>query len=89
MIKSMTGYGIASQENQTLAVSIEIKSLNSKYLDLSLRLPKEYADKELDVRNLLNTAVERGKLSLSFEVRQKGEVKPKVSRRGPRNSKRN
>jgi uncharacterized protein (TIGR00255 family) len=79
MIKSMTGYGIASQENQTLAVSIEIKSLNSKYLDLSLRLPKEYADKELDVRNILNTAVERGKLSLSFEVRQKGEVKPKVS----------
>lgn len=79
MIKSMTGYGVASQENEKLAVSVEIKSLNSKYLDLNLRLPKEYADKELDIRNLLNTAVERGKISLSFDVRQKGEVKPKVS----------
>jgi uncharacterized protein (TIGR00255 family) len=62
MIKSMTGYGVASKENSSLAVSVEIKSLNSKFLDLNLRLPKEFADKELDIRNLLNTAVERGKL---------------------------
>ncbi|MCU0429051.1 MAG: YicC family protein [Cytophagaceae bacterium] len=79
MIKSMTGYGVSVSENERLAVSVEIKSLNSKFLDLNLRLPKEYADRELDVRNLLNTAVERGKISLSFDIRQKGEVKPKVS----------
>ena len=75
----MTGYGVASKENSSLAVSVEIKSLNSKFLDLNLRLPKEFADKELDIRNLLNTAIERGKLSLNFDIRQKGEVKPKVS----------
>src|SRR6187402_703466 len=79
MLKSMTGYGVAVSENDQLAVTVEIKSLNSKFLDLSLRLSKEYADKELEIRNLLNTTIERGKVSLVIEVKQKTEVKPKVS----------
>jgi uncharacterized protein (TIGR00255 family) len=79
MLKSMTGYGAASAENEKLAVSVEIKSLNSKFLDLSLRLTKEYADKELEIRNLLNTSVERGKVSLTIDVKAKTELKPKVS----------
>ncbi len=79
MLKSMTGYGVAVAENDQLSVTVEIKSLNSKFMDLSMKLAKEYADKELEIRNLLNTAVERGKVSLSIEVKQKTEVKPKVN----------
>ncbi len=75
----MTGYGVAVSENDQLAVTVEIKSLNSKFLDLSMRLAKEYADKELEIRNLLNTTIERGKVSLVIEVKQKTEVKPKVN----------
>ncbi|HSZ25435.1 MAG TPA: YicC/YloC family endoribonuclease [Cytophagaceae bacterium] len=78
MLKSMTGYGVAIAENDQLSVMVEIKSLNSKFLDLSLRLAKEYADKELEIRNTLNTSIERGKVSLVIEVKQKTEVKPKV-----------
>lgn len=79
MLKSMTGYGVAVSENDQLAVTVEIKSLNSKFLDLSMRLAKEYADKEIEIRNLLNTSIERGKVSLVIEVKQKTEVKPKVN----------
>lgn len=79
MLKSMTGYGVAMAENDQLSVTVEIKSLNSKFLDLALRLAKEYADKELEIRNLLNTSIERGKVSLVIEVKPKTEVKPKVT----------
>ncbi len=79
MLKSMTGYGVATAENDQLSVTVEIKSLNSKFLDLSLRLAKEYADKELEIRNLLNTSIERGKVSLVVDVKPKTEVKPKVN----------
>jgi uncharacterized protein (TIGR00255 family) len=79
MLKSMTGYGAAMAENDHLSVSVEIKSLNSKFLDLALKLSKEYADHELEIRNLLNTMVERGKVSLVIDVKTKTELKPKVS----------
>lgn len=79
MLKSMTGYGVATAENDQLSVSVELKSLNSKFLDLTMRLAKEYADKELEIRNLLNTTIERGKVSLVIEIKQKTEVKPKVN----------
>jgi uncharacterized protein (TIGR00255 family) len=79
MLKSMTGYGVATAENDQLSVTVEIKSLNSKFLDLGMRLSKEYADKELEIRNLLNTTIERGKVSLVVEVKPKTEQKPKVA----------
>lgn len=78
MIKSMTGYGSHTAENDKISVTVEIKSLNSKFLDLNLRLSKEYSDKELDIRNLLNNTIERGKVGLSIDVQSKGGVKPKV-----------
>jgi len=50
MIKSMTGYGTASKENGKVKYSVEIKSLNSKFLELNLRLPKVVSEKELALR---------------------------------------
>jgi len=75
----MTGYGLASAETGNMAITVEIKSLNSKFLDINLKTPREYNDKELEIRNLLANTLERGKLGLSIEINQKGDVKPKVS----------
>jgi len=68
MIKSMTGYGQVTAGFADGALSIEVKSLNSKFLDLSLRLPKKFIEKELEVRNLITDKLERGKVSISIEL---------------------
>ena len=53
MIKSMTGFGKTTVEMKNKKVIIEIKSLNSKQLDMSLRLPSLYREKEMDIRALV------------------------------------
>lgn len=75
----MTGYGSFVVETENLKVSTEVKSLNSKFLDLNLRLPKEYADKEVELRNLTSTLLERGKVSIVLEIEEKGESRPSVT----------
>jgi uncharacterized protein (TIGR00255 family) len=68
MIKSMTGYGIASFDSGSAKYTVEIKSLNSKFLELSLRLPKSFAEKEFQLRTECNKSIERGKVNLSINV---------------------
>src|SRR5690606_38385006 len=68
MIKSMTGYGTASKENGKVKYSVEIKSLNSKFLELNLRLPKVVSDKELALRTECSKLIERGKVNLNVSV---------------------
>ncbi|WP_234997928.1 YicC/YloC family endoribonuclease [Mucilaginibacter sp. OK098] len=68
MIKSMTGYGIASVDSDGTKYTVEIKSLNSKFLELSLRLPKTFAEKEFQLRNDCSKQIERGKVNLSINV---------------------
>ncbi|MBK3518329.1 YicC/YloC family endoribonuclease [Carboxylicivirga marina] len=68
MIQSMTGYGKAVCELPNKKISIEIKSLNSKQLDLNTRLPNLYREKEIEVRGLLGKQLSRGKIDLSFYV---------------------
>jgi uncharacterized protein (TIGR00255 family) len=68
MIKSMTGYGAASFDTDDTKYTVEIKSLNSKFLELSLRLPKSFAEKEFHLRNECNKQIERGKVNLSINV---------------------
>jgi uncharacterized protein (TIGR00255 family) len=74
MIKSMTGYGIASFDAGPAKYTVEIKSLNSKFLELSLRLPKAFSDKEFQLRNECNKQIERGKVNLSINVEQQDGV---------------
>jgi uncharacterized protein (TIGR00255 family) len=74
MIKSMTGYGQTLFDDGKVMISVEIKSLNSKYLDLNLRLPKIFSNKELDVRNLISEKLERGKVSLTVEFQRYNET---------------
>ena len=66
MIKSMTGYGVATHDGDGSHFSVEIKSLNSKFLELNLRLPKEFSDKELILRNECSKLLERGKVSITI-----------------------
>ncbi len=70
MIKSMTGYGIASFDSGNVKYTVEIKSLNSKFLELSLRLPKIFSEKEFQLRNDCSKQIERGKVNLSINVEQ-------------------
>jgi uncharacterized protein (TIGR00255 family) len=68
MIKSMTGYGKTVAEITEKKITIELKSLNSKSLDLNLRLPWLYKEKEAEVRNLLSQKLDRGKIDLSINL---------------------
>ncbi|GAB3304120.1 YicC family protein [Hymenobacter tenuis] len=63
----MTGYGIAHRETDRYSATIEIKSLNSKTLDLSLRLPRFLQDRELEIRNLVTKSLIRGKVNLNLD----------------------
>lgn len=67
MIKSMTGYGKAQLENNLYEAAAEVKALNSKFLDTSVKLPRVFGDREIEVRGLLAEKVKRGKVSLTIE----------------------
>jgi uncharacterized protein (TIGR00255 family) len=73
MIKSMTGFGQVQHDDGKLQINVEVKSLNSKFLDLGLRLPKVFSEKEIDVRNLISEKLERGKISISIEYQRYGQ----------------
>ncbi|SNR14130.1 YicC/YloC family endoribonuclease [Tenacibaculum jejuense] len=68
MIQSMTGYGKSVLQLPTKKVTIEIKSLNSKNLDINTRIPSYYKEKELSIRKKLASALVRGKVDFSIYV---------------------
>lgn len=68
MIKSMTGYGLAANDFAQAKYTVEIKSLNSKFLELALKLPKAFSDKEFLLRNECSKQIERGKVNISIYV---------------------
>lgn len=67
MIKSMTGFGVAGFENEQMTIQIEVRALNSKILDLSVRCPRQFSDKESEIRGLAQSILDRGKVSVSIE----------------------
>jgi len=69
----MTGFGKAFVQLPLKKITIEIKSLNSKNLDLSVRLPQQYKEKELEVRNVIAQRLERGKIECSVYIEVTGE----------------
>lgn len=68
MIQSMTGFGKASQDLEGRKVTVEIKSLNSKQLDLSVRIPNIYKQHEMTLRNSLARQLERGKVDFLIYI---------------------
>src|SRR5690554_1326247 len=66
MMQSMTGFGKATLQLPTKKITVEIKSLNSKNLDLNVRIPSTYREKEFALRNLIVQKIERGKVDFSI-----------------------
>ena len=66
----MTGFGQAASVVEDGTLHVEVKSLNSKFLDLGLRLPSGFSEKELEVRTLIQEKLERGKISITVEYRR-------------------
>lgn len=71
MIQSMTGYGKATAELSDKKINVEIKSLNSKAMDLSTRIAPLYREKEIEIRNEIAKALERGKVDFSLWIDKK------------------
>lgn len=71
MIQSMTGYGRATAELSDKKINVEIKSLNSKAMDLSTRIAPAYREKEIEIRNEISKVLERGKVDFSLWVEKK------------------
>ncbi|WP_321479496.1 YicC/YloC family endoribonuclease [uncultured Bacteroides sp.] len=71
MIQSMTGYGKATAELPDKKINVEIKSLNSKAMDLSVRIAPAYREKEMEIRNEITKIIERGKVDFSLWIEKK------------------
>ena len=76
MIQSMTGFGKVTAELPSKKVTVEIKALNSKQLDLSTRIPSIYKDKEMELRSLLLQSLERGKVEFNIFIEYIGKDTP-------------
>lgn len=73
MIQSMTGFGKSITQLPTKKITVEIKSLNSKNLDVNARIPSQYREKELQLRNTISKSLNRGKVDFSLYVEITGE----------------
>ena len=72
MLLSMTGFGKGVAENSSRKFTVEIKTLNSKQLDFSSRMPSVYREMEVECRNLVASRIERGKVDLAVTVETLG-----------------
>ena len=73
MIQSMTGFGKATLQLPSKKITVEVKSLNSKGLDLNVRMPSVYRELELGLRNEIAIRLERGKIDFSVYIEMTGE----------------
>jgi uncharacterized protein (TIGR00255 family) len=71
MLKSMTGYGTSTAETESHTYTVEVRTLNSKSQDITIRLPRTFSDKELAIRTVAGNALERGKITISVEAERK------------------
>lgn len=72
MIQSMTGFGKYVVQLPSKKITIEIKSLNSKSLDLNARIPSAYREKELELRKIIGSSLERGKVDFGLYMESTG-----------------
>ena len=81
MVKSMTGFGKGEAALRNKKITVEIRSLNSKQLDLSLRLPAVYRQSEYEIRNLIARTIQRGKVDVFVTVESQAvETSARINR---------
>lgn len=78
MIISMTGFGRGEAAENGISATVEIKSLNSRYLDLSIRLPQRLQDKELALKELVQKTINRGKLNINVHISESDSGEPHI-----------
>jgi uncharacterized protein (TIGR00255 family) len=86
MLKSMTGYGLASTEYLQKKITVEIRSLNSKFLELNVKMPRNYSEKESTIRNEATKAIERGKANVNILIEQTTQVETSLLNKDKFNS---
>ncbi|MEZ4700555.1 MAG: YicC/YloC family endoribonuclease [Rhodothermales bacterium] len=74
MIASMTGFGRGRAQNDTLALVVEIRSVNSRYCEISSRMPRQLAEYENAVQNQVKLSISRGRISISVQPETAGDV---------------
>jgi uncharacterized protein (TIGR00255 family) len=79
MILSMTGYGKAEKNSNGILIKAELRSLNSRYLDLNLRLASALREKENEVRTIIGEKLVRGKVDVQIIIQNDSESKPAIN----------
>ena len=72
----MTGYGASRYADDQVEVSIDLKALNSKFLDINIRTGRSFTDKEMEIRNLITEHLQRGKVTLNIDFQKVGSTEP-------------
>jgi uncharacterized protein (TIGR00255 family) len=72
MIQSMTGFGKAGAEKFNMSVEVEIKSVNSRYLEIFVKLPPILSDREYEIREVLRSKINRGKINVVVQLKRNG-----------------
>lgn len=67
----MTGFGKATYENEKIKIAVEIKSVNSKSIDVQVKLPQFFKEKDIEIRHLLSTLLQRGKVDCTIDFEDK------------------
>jgi len=77
MIRSMTGYGVAEHNLPLGKIAVEVRSLNHKYLDISLKLPRGFFNLESKIRDIVKKGVSRGRVDLTMRIDSSGSILPR------------
>ena len=79
MVKSMTGFGQSKLDNNEVSLNVEVKTLNSKFLDTMIKLPREFSDRELEVKHIITERLIRGKANVSIVFQRKDALTVKMA----------
>lgn len=79
MIKSMTGFGRGESSSGGFQVTVEIKTLNSRYLDVSIRLPQSIQEYEFDIKEEIQKKLSRGKVHVNINVDKTDHLSPDIT----------
>ncbi|MBO0467632.1 YicC family protein [Enterococcus plantarum] len=77
-MKSMTGFGKETFLNDTYQIDVEIKSVNQRFLDIQLRMPKEVNPHEMAIRQLMKETIQRGRIEAYINIKQTGSSNKEV-----------
>jgi uncharacterized protein (TIGR00255 family) len=82
MINSMTGFGKGLAANKNISVEIELRSVNNRFLDISMKTPAALQTREYEIRELLKSKIKRGKITVSIQIKKNGidEVGPRLDK---------